>query len=160
VRLFLRLVAPRGVRLFLHTEFRCSPHFANLLEWLVFIRCSGRVPIFTPGERLTAKEAKFAEDPMKISITHGDIASGCRFNPDLCPVAQALCRAGIDHFGVFGVAFLSAEDPHAPCLLPLPFAVAQWIARFDAGHTVGPMSFELKGGHEAASSNCLSAASS
>ena len=81
---------------------------------------------------------------MQINVNYEDIASGCRFSSDLCPVAQALCRAGIDHFGVFGVAFFSAVSPRHPCLLPLPIAVAEWIARFDAGDSVDPISFEVE----------------
>jgi hypothetical protein len=80
---------------------------------------------------------------MRIYVTEDDIASGCRFNPELCPVAQALNRAGLYHFGVFGSAFLLEAKDHAATLLRLPKPVCDWIASFDAGRHVTPVKFDI-----------------
>jgi len=81
---------------------------------------------------------------MKIYVTQDDIATGCRFSPELCPVALALSRAGLFHFGVFGTAFLLEAHDCEPALLRLPRLVADWIASFDAGRPVGPVKFDIE----------------
>jgi hypothetical protein len=81
---------------------------------------------------------------MRIYVTQEDIANGSRFSPDLCPVALALTRAGLYHFGVFGVLFLLESDLSTVTLLRLPKAVSDWIANFDADHPVSPITFDVE----------------
>lgn len=81
---------------------------------------------------------------MRICVTRDDIAKGRHFNPDLCPVALALTRAGLYHFGVFGAAFLLASSDCVGTLQHLPESVSHWIARFDAGSPVNPVKFDVE----------------
>ena len=80
---------------------------------------------------------------MRIHVTQDDIASGCRFDPQLCPIALALSRAGLYHFGVFGAAFLLEANDRDPTLFRLPKWLSDWIASFDAGRPVQPVKFDI-----------------
>jgi hypothetical protein len=79
---------------------------------------------------------------MKITVTKNDIEGGRKSDPEDCPVARALRRAGILHFGVTGMAVMvQGEREHATILLPS--GVQEWIMEFDWGTQVEPMHFEL-----------------
>jgi hypothetical protein len=79
---------------------------------------------------------------MRIIVTKEDIAGGRRSDPEDCPVARALRRAGIVHFGVTGMAvMIPGERQHASVLLPGD--VQEWIMDFDWGSPVKPLEFEL-----------------
>jgi hypothetical protein len=81
---------------------------------------------------------------MRIYVTQEDIANGSRFSPDLCPVALALTRAGLYHFGVYGVFFLLELDLCTVTLLRLPTEVSDWIANYDAGRPAEPVTFDIE----------------
>jgi hypothetical protein len=79
---------------------------------------------------------------MKITVTTKDIEEGRRRDPSDCPVARALRRAGISHFGVTGMLVIVQEGRnHLPVVLPA--GVQDWILDFDWGSTVAPIDFEL-----------------
>lgn len=79
---------------------------------------------------------------MKITVTNKDIEEGRRRDPSECPVARALRRAGISHFGVTGMLVIIQEGrKHIP--LVLPAAVQDWILDFDWGSAMAPIEFEL-----------------
>jgi hypothetical protein len=79
---------------------------------------------------------------MRITVTKEDIAGGRRSDPEDCPVARALRRAGLSHFGVTGMAvMMPGESQHASVLLPA--RVQEWIMDFDWGTPVKPFEFEL-----------------
>ena len=80
---------------------------------------------------------------MRIFVTKEDIASGCRFSTQLCPVALALTRAGLYHFGVFGAAILLESQDCSTTLFRLPPPVPDWIASFDAARPVSPVTFDI-----------------
>ncbi|SPE50672.1 hypothetical protein SBV1_120013 [Verrucomicrobia bacterium] len=79
---------------------------------------------------------------MKITVTKEDIDGGRRSDPEDCPVARALRRAGLAHFGVTGMAVMVGGEPLHTTLL-LPGAVQEWIMDYDWGAPVKPMEFEL-----------------
>ncbi len=84
---------------------------------------------------------------MKITVTARDIEKGRRRDPSECPVARALRRAGISHFGVTGMlAIIQNGRTHIP--LVLPGAVQDWILDFDWGSAMSPIEFELTLPHE------------
>lgn len=79
---------------------------------------------------------------MKITVTKEDIGGGRRSDPEDCPVARALRRAGVVHFGVTGMAvMIPGERQHTSVLLP--GEVQEWIMDFDWGTPVKPIEFEL-----------------
>jgi hypothetical protein len=79
---------------------------------------------------------------MRITVTTKDIEAGRRRDPSECPVAQALRRAGISHFGVTGMLVIIQDGrKHIP--LVLPANVQEWILDFDWGSTMSPIEFEL-----------------
>ncbi len=77
---------------------------------------------------------------MRIQVTSEDLANGRRRDARGCPVALALNRAGILHFGVTGMLVWFAEGQR--CVL-LPTAVQEWIRAYDAGVAMEPIEFEL-----------------
>ncbi len=80
---------------------------------------------------------------MTITVTREDIDNGQRRDPEDCPVARALRRAGVSHSGVMGAAITFTDHQQHTTLLLLPGQVQEWIAMFDQGATVGPFEFEL-----------------
>ena len=80
---------------------------------------------------------------MKITVTKAEIESGHRHDPERCPVAQALNRAGILHFGVMLASVVVADGNGHVAGLALPAKVTDWILDFDSSRPVGPISFEL-----------------
>src|SRR4051812_25193687 len=80
------------------------------------------------------------EEDMKIIVTRKDIQNGHKHDPDRCPVARALQRAGVQHFGVLASDVMLADGWNPTALLPLPFRVTDWILDFDAGRPVKPIS--------------------
>ncbi|HWI58635.1 MAG TPA: hypothetical protein VNZ22_15525 [Bacillota bacterium] len=80
---------------------------------------------------------------MKIVVTQEDIKHGRRCDPDCCPVARALLRAGLAHLGVVGTTVLITDANQQTTALPLPGAVKEWILDFDGNQPVQPFSFEL-----------------
>src|SRR5205085_6958194 len=87
---------------------------------------------------------------MKIMVTERDIEDGGRFDPDGCAIARALNRAGFRHLGVMGPSVMVADAWGRVLCVPLPAAARLWILDFDSGKRVGPISFELALGEEAA----------
>lgn len=84
---------------------------------------------------------------MKITVTSKDIEEGRRRDPSECPVARALRRAGISHFGVTGMlVIVQTGRKHIP--LVLPATVQEWILDFDWGSAMAPIDFELRLPHE------------
>jgi hypothetical protein len=80
---------------------------------------------------------------MQITVTREDIEGGQRHDPERCPVAKALNRAGILHFGVMLASVVVADGRGHVAGLPLPARVTDWILDFDANRAVAPISFEL-----------------
>ena len=80
---------------------------------------------------------------MVITVTRQDIEAGRRCDPDCCPVARAISRAGIDHFGVVGASVMVVDGRQRAASLPLPSEVKNWILDFDGSRPVEPISFEL-----------------
>jgi len=80
---------------------------------------------------------------MKIIVSRDDIQRGQRRDPEDCPVARALRRAGIAHSGVMGAAITFTDEQQHTTLLLLPGEVQEWIARFDQGGEAEPFEFEL-----------------
>jgi hypothetical protein len=84
---------------------------------------------------------------MRITVTTKDIEEGRRRDPSECPVARALRRAGISHFGVTGMlVIVQTGRNHVP--LVLPANVQDWILDFDWGSAMAPIDFELMLPHE------------
>lgn len=84
---------------------------------------------------------------MRITVTTQDIEQGRRRDPGECPVARALRRAGISHFGVTGMlVIVESGRTHVP--LVLPPNVQEWILDFDWGSAMAPVEFELTLPHE------------
>src|SRR5947209_3364746 len=80
---------------------------------------------------------------MNIRVTSNDIENGQRHDPERCPVARALSRAGVLHFGVMLATIVVADGHGHVTSLPLPSQVTDWILDFDNNRLVRPMSFEL-----------------
>ncbi|PWU15831.1 MAG: hypothetical protein C5B50_14730 [Verrucomicrobia bacterium] len=80
---------------------------------------------------------------MKIIVSREDIQRGQRRDPEDCPVARALRRAGIGHSGVMGAAITFTDEQQHTTLLLLPGEVQEWIARFDQGGEAEPFDFDL-----------------
>jgi hypothetical protein len=79
---------------------------------------------------------------MKITVTKDDIVVGRKSDPGDCPVARALRRAGVAHFGVTGMTgMIEGRQQHGIVLLPAP--VQEWIVEYDLGFPVEPMAFDL-----------------
>src|SRR4051812_35145467 len=80
---------------------------------------------------------------MNIRVTSNDIEDGQRHDPERCPVARALSRAGVLHFGVMLASIVVADGHGHVTSLPLPRQVTDWILDFDNRRSVQPMSFDL-----------------
>jgi len=63
-------------------------------------------------------------------------------DPYGCPVARALRRVGVAHFGVTGMAVMAGEDRQRTMVI-LPSIAQDWIKAFDYGMPVAPFEFEL-----------------
>jgi len=79
---------------------------------------------------------------MKIIVTEEDIDRGQRRDPENCPVARALRRAGVEHCGVGGIAVMIGSGADHTMVV-LPCIAQEWIMQFDWGKPVGPVEFEL-----------------
>lgn len=79
---------------------------------------------------------------MNIRVTSEDIEHGQMRDPYGCPVARAVRRAGIAHFGVTGMAVMAGEDRQRTMVI-LPSVAQDWIKAFDYGMPVAPFEFEL-----------------
>lgn len=86
---------------------------------------------------------------MKVHVTVGDIAHGCRGSLDSCPLALAVRRVLPPALAIFGVGVTR------PGIVLLDVGevvrswtnsadVARWIMDFDAGAPVAPFEFELE----------------
>jgi hypothetical protein len=80
---------------------------------------------------------------MKIIVTNEDIEHGTRHDPERCPVARALSRVGVLHFGVMLASVVVADGQGHVTGLPLPGEVTDWILDFDGGRPVAPITFHL-----------------
>ena len=79
---------------------------------------------------------------MNIRVTSEDIEHGQMRDPYGCPVARAVRRAGVAHFGVTGMAVMAGEDRQRTMVI-LPSIAQDWIKAFDYGMPVAPFEFEL-----------------
>jgi len=79
---------------------------------------------------------------MNIRVTSEDIEHGQMRDPYGCPVARAVRRAGVAHFGVTGMAVMAGEDRQRTMVI-LPGVAQDWIKAFDYGMPVAPFEFEL-----------------
>ncbi len=78
---------------------------------------------------------------MKICVTKKDIANGTPTEPDCCPIALALIRAGFNDVSVdTDNVRLFVGKPS----LKLPQKAIDFIEQFDNGEEVDPFTFELK----------------
>lgn len=76
---------------------------------------------------------------MKIKVTKEDILKGKRGKCSKCPVALAIGR-------IFPNEKISVNELGimiGRMLLVIPKRVDCWVGRFDEGHKVNPMTFEL-----------------
>ena len=99
----------------------------------------GKDPCYGRHRKSEIKETEV----MKIIVSRDDIHRGQRRDPEDCPVARALRRAGIAHSGVMGAAITFTDEQQHTTLLLLPGEVQEWIARFDQGGEAEPFEFEL-----------------
>src|SRR5690349_21737653 len=101
-----------------------------------------------PGRGSAVRPSKVKNKFMNIRITEEDIKLGRRRDPQDCPVARALRRAGVDHMGVGGMAVMMVLACKNTFVL-LPASAQEWITDFDWGGHVGPFEFEFHlPGHE------------
>ncbi len=77
---------------------------------------------------------------MRIIVTREDIEKGRARDAQNCPVALALRRAGVGHFGVSGILVWVAAGNQA---VVLPGPVQEWILNYDYGCQMAPFEFEL-----------------
>lgn len=77
---------------------------------------------------------------MRIIVTKEDIEKGRARDAQNCPVALALRRAGVVHFGVSGILVWVASGNQA---VVLPGHVQEWILNYDYGLQMEPFEFEL-----------------
>ncbi len=76
---------------------------------------------------------------MRIIVTVEDIEKGRARDAQNCPVALALRRAGVAHFGVSGILVWVASGNQA---VVLPGHVQEWILNYDYGLQMAPFEFE------------------
>ncbi len=77
---------------------------------------------------------------MRIIVTKEDIEEGRARDAQNCPVALALRRAGVVHFGVSGILVWVASGNQA---VVLPGHVQEWILNYDYGLQMAPIDFDL-----------------
>ncbi len=77
---------------------------------------------------------------MRIHVTREDVENGRVRDAQNCPVAIALRRAGVAHFGVSGMLVWVASG-HRAVVLPGP--VQEWILNYDYGMQMMPIDFDL-----------------
>lgn len=77
---------------------------------------------------------------MRIIVTREDIENGRPRDAQNCPVAMALRRAGVGHFGVSGILVWVASGNQA---IVLPGPAQEWILNYDYGCQMAPFEFEL-----------------
>jgi hypothetical protein len=77
---------------------------------------------------------------MRITITAEEIEKGRVRDAQNCPVALALRRAGVSHFGVSGILVWLAAGNRA---VVLPVHIQEWILSYDYGCLMSPIEFDL-----------------
>jgi hypothetical protein len=82
---------------------------------------------------------------MIINVTQDHINQGSRKMAKACPVALALCQAGLENpvVGTTGATYEHPDDG-SRVISDLPAWVGYRVRRFDEGEGMEPFSFELE----------------
>lgn len=85
---------------------------------------------------------------IKVEVTQGDISDGVRGSPRYCPIALAVRRSGntrafVGGYRVSRLGGIGPLDPYGQSA-DLPSSARRFVACFDQGLVVDPISFELE----------------
>jgi hypothetical protein len=84
---------------------------------------------------------------LKITITDEDIALGKPGDTKTCPAARAAARVlnatSAGDISVGGFQIIHWPDPDTATIYNLPGRAQAWIAAFDRGETVHPITFDI-----------------
>jgi hypothetical protein len=82
-----------------------------------------------------------------ITVTRDDITTGKPGDTKICPVARATARAlkaAPGDISVGGFQIIHWPDPDSAVIYSLPGRAQTWIAAFDRGETVYPITFDIE----------------
>jgi hypothetical protein len=80
---------------------------------------------------------------MKIIVTEQDILQGVPKSINQCPVALAVRRLIDRRIMIDGARLYTYDDRYVELCVDLPENVTNWIADYDNGKDVNPISFEV-----------------
>jgi hypothetical protein len=87
-----------------------------------------------------------------ITVTEDDITIGKPGDTKICPVARAAARAlnagAVGAISVGGFQIIYWPDPDTAMIYNLPGRAQAWIAAFDRGESIRPISFDIAPANE------------